>query len=79
MSSLVQQYNDLLEQEAGYFDLCSSLSWKEHDQPQKKVSRAQPLLNKERVKEQEKEGAEMSEMDGNVSSATEHIEKDVAF
>ena len=81
-SCLVQQYDDLLEQEAGYLDLGSSLNWKEHVQPQAKVSKAPPpplLSVKENVKKQEKEGVEMNEINGNMSNLTENIEKDVAF
>ena len=81
-SCLVQQYDDLLQQEAGYLDLGSSLNWKEHVQSQAKVSKAPPpplLSVKENVKKQEKEDVEMNEINGNMSNLTENIEKDVAF
>ena len=57
-ADLVQQFSNMLEQEAGYLNLHRSLSWR----TRKKASRAKAQSVDKHVIEKEKESMEMDEV-----------------
>lgn len=74
-ADLVQQFSDLLEQEAGYLDLCRSLSWRKHGKFLKEDSKmSTPILKSdEKVSEKYGEDVELKEAEKVVTESTDEM------
>ena len=72
-SSLVQGFSDMLEEEAGYFNLSRSLSWKKEPEQRSVASPAGPALLT--IEEGEEEGEEMGGEEGEEVGGEEGGEK----
>ena len=77
-ASLTQKFSNLLEQEAGYLDLCRSLSWRTHRMPQKKAFKAKPPVLQSTNEKEMKMKEECVEMKTKLKEDDEVNEKNSA-